>query len=657
MSQNKFLTELLTLQQDGQAAISGPINWNTKPLLEVRTGLHSDVDRLSNSMFDNSESVGSWHFFVGSPGNGKSAGAGMLVRRLLEGGHAVFETENKIPIDELDQSRVPYCLEVRRHNEKFPYLFIAQDASVLPNPFDTNADPARALLQLLIESARRGVSLVVCTNRGVIERAFAQANSDAESRNAVWFNALRVAVGAITEGVVDFSKTARKPVFPSVRVTATSLDRRSLILNSDTFDRLIDNALAPEKWSACEGCSAKSLCPFSSNKDWLLDNKLRNHTLRVIRHAELIEGQIIVLREALALISLILAGCPHDYNTPSPCDWVREKVEKGDIFSLASRRIYMLMFSAYSPMGLADDPRDLRVQKNDIESIYTSVTSDRTRFAVDAAINKKNWPSTDVGAPRLLGQGGIFSELDVFAGVHGAAFSDRWSESWNAIEQEPVWASGIERALVECWVDLQRAAAGSKQQSPSIYKSLSRWITAYSMRIGSLVEGVTTFGEDLDALVEILQIEGQPSAAQEMLLTGIEATLESSLTEGNKGLMLTPTTTLHGRWATQALKPHFATAEPGSLTASLMFGTTNKGKTVVPLNTRAFIWLKRRAERHMDSSTFPKEYLETARDAMLRVATLSSYDTKDDVTLRIEVGLGRRIEIRRSYRGVYIEYM
>jgi hypothetical protein len=657
MSQNIFLTELLTLQQDGQAAISGPINWNKSPLLEVRTGLHSDVELLANSMLDEGTKVGNWHFFVGSPGNGKSAGAGMLVRKLIKGGQIIVEAEHKLPIEELDQSRVPYCLEVRRPREKFPYLFIAQDASVLPNPFDTDADPARALLELLIDSTKRGVSLVVCTNRGVIERAYAQANGDPDSKNAVWFNALRVAVGNAPTVTVDFSKTAKKPVFASVTVTATSLDRRSLVLNSDTLDRLIDNAVAAEKWKTCEQCPAKSLCPFSSNRDWLAERPLRANVLRVIRHAELIEGQIIVLREALALISLILSGCPHDYTTASPCDWVHSKIEKGDIFSLASRRIYMLLFSAYSPMGLADDPRDLRSQNNDIGSIckYGAGTSDKTRSAVGGVIDKKNWPSTDVGAPRLLGQAGIFSELDVLAGVPNAGFSDRWSESWKALEQDAVWASGIERALVVCWRDLQRAAAGSNQQSPSIYRWLSRWITSYSLRIGSLVEGVTTFCEDLDALVEILQIKGQPSEAQEALLTGIEATLESSLTEGNKGLMLTPTTTLHGRWASQALKPRFATAEAGTLTATLQFGSASK--SAMPLNTRAFIWLKRRAERNMDSATFPKEYLETARDAMLRVATSTSYDTKDEVILRIDVGQNRTVEIRRSHRGVYIEYV
>lgn len=73
------------------------------------------------------------------------------------------------------------------------------------------------------------------------------------------------------------------------------------------------------------------------------------------------------------------------------------------------------------------------------------------------------------------------------------------------------------------------------------------------------------------------------------------------------------------------------------------------------MSTRAFVWLKRKAEREMASATFPNEYLETARDAMLRVAVTSAYDTKDDIEIKVTRANEPSIQIKRSHGGMVID--
>ncbi|MCC7703513.1 hypothetical protein IGS59_14785 [Janthinobacterium sp. GW460P] len=655
MTQNSLLSKLLTLQQDGQRSISGPTNWLKPTVLEVQTNLHAVIDALEQAVVPNTDSSrpGRWHFFVGSPGNGKSAGAGDLVRRLDKRGDTILDLASGKTLRELSGSDVPYRLDVFAAGQKFPYLYIAQDASVLPDPYDPDADPALALEELLIDAAERGVSVVVCTNRGVIERTFSRGYLDPLKNGEGWFKAIRMAVGDPV-GTISLGPATRKRVFDSIEIGVTSLDQRSLVLASDTLEHIIVKAINAPEWAACEGCPSRSMCPFRANRDWLAQPELRGSIGRVLLHAELFDGQVIVLREALALISLLLAGCPHDYSSAHPCDWVHQKRSKGDIFALASRRLYMVLFSSYSPFGLAIDPEDRAVQTADLKSLTRSGsgTTDQTNKAMKFVVDGRHSTSTDVGVQRLLGMGRVLSSLDPFSDVLPPDFLDRWNESWIQLQSGDSWVSEIERACFSCWEDLQRAAAASLDSSPTVYRWLTRWITAYTIRAGALVEKVTTYGNDLDELASILGISGQPTRQQMLLIDKIEMTLALSLNPVSEGLVLSPSTSLHGDWPTQALKPKLKTGSGGAITAHLSFGGSNH---TIPMSTRAFVWLKRKAEREMASATFPNEYLGTARDAMLRVAVTSAYDTKDGIELRITRANEPSIQIKRAHGGMVID--
>ena len=99
---NDFLLKLLSLQQDGEYAISAPTNWiDHEPLLEIPTDIDSIIDELSNTMLTNNKKneVARWHFIVGSPGNGKSAAMGKLCKKLISNKECKVFDENNIELE------------------------------------------------------------------------------------------------------------------------------------------------------------------------------------------------------------------------------------------------------------------------------------------------------------------------------------------------------------------------------------------------------------------------------------------------------------------------------------------------------------------------------------------------------------------------------
>ncbi|WP_157128415.1 hypothetical protein [Cupriavidus sp. USMAA2-4] len=662
MANNPFLTKLLALQQDGADAISRPSNWLQKPFLEVPTRLHDKVAELAVAVRPpaSGHGAGAWHFFVGSPGNGKSACAGMLVRELIKQGDRVLDAYTNLPLEELTSSGdVPYLLAVSELDKDYPYLFIAQDASVVPHPYDPAADPASALENLLQKAERRGTSLVVCTNRGVVEKAFAHGYQDPSKNNAPWFKALRLAVGDARTETIHLGKAERKRVFDSLAVGVTVLDGESLLLGSDTFDKLIVAAVGAPDWENCNDCACKPLCPFRANRDWLADNSLRSKFIRLLTHGELLDGQTIVLREARALLSLILAGCPHDYTDGQPCNWVMQKHSEQDVFSLLGRRIYAIIFSSYAPHGIESDSIDAREQLRALKEITTqcAALSQGAKLSLMALIDSSRRNSTDVGIQRLLGSEGVFRELDPLADVLPLDFLDLWSEAWPALRAGGPWVSELEIICFSHWSDLQMALGELPNGPTNAYRWLSRWITSFTMRAGALVDGVTTFSEDLDALAGILGVSDRPTMEQLGMIKSISAILTESLRGGGEGLTLTPSATLRGEWVGSALlKPRIihgnANGATTGMSVQLAFGS---GADKVRMSTRAFVWLKRRAERAMSQGTFPDQYLETARDTVSRVAVKSNYDKQDDIEILVNRIEEQDVRMIRMYGEVYVD--
>ena len=327
---NDFLVELLALQQDGRHAISAPTNWTNEPLLEVETEVDAIVNDLEDTILVGSNGNGTarWHFFIGSPGNGKSAAMGKLCRGLISAKGCQVRDENNVVIGELAPTAIPYALNVYENDNRYATAQIVQDASVVRNPFSPDVDPAAELLHTMEHAWEKGISLVVCTNRGVLEKAHRDHHTNRDVNSKPWFKLLAAVVSAGTALHGTTGNTlvldGKKTVFRDVRVGYTHLDNRSLLIGQSTFELLIQRAISADHWAPCSiSCASKDMCPFKANRDWLVDDEARTRVLRLLKRAEVLSGQVIVFREALAIISLVLSGCPRDYDHGHPCEWVR----------------------------------------------------------------------------------------------------------------------------------------------------------------------------------------------------------------------------------------------------------------------------------------------------------------------------------------------
>ena len=340
MKTNDFLLDLIALQQDGKHAISAPTNWIQEPLLEVKTEVDEIVHELLESMLvgKGGNDTARWHFFIGSPGNGKSAAMGKLCRQLMFLKDCQVSDENNVTIDDLPSTVIPYAMNVYENANRYSTAQIVQDASVVRNPFSPDIDPASELIDTLKYAWDKGISLIVCTNRGVLEKAHRDNQTRRDTNSKPWFRILSAIVSANTSikskvgEAFDFD--GRRTVFNKVCVGYSHLDNCSLLMGRDTFSRLLSIAINPDNWESCNSCSSQAMCPFKTNCNWLANIEAKANILQILTRAEVMSGQVIVFREALAIISHILAGCPRDYGERHPCEWVHETVAKYDFFLL-----------------------------------------------------------------------------------------------------------------------------------------------------------------------------------------------------------------------------------------------------------------------------------------------------------------------------------
>ena len=652
--ENPFLTKLLTLQQDGSGAISAPSNWRSRPLLDVPTKLDEVVEQVSAKLLSSNgnNKTGIWWFLVGSPGNGKSAAVGRLVRRLRDSEIANFRLEKTssgelgTEISELPSSEIPYKVELYEEGKTFPSAWLAQDASVVRNPFADDADPAKELETLVREAADKGVSLVVCANRGVLEKACEVAGRNHDNKKKAWYRALVSASSGMSESGFQLQASAKKPVFNTVDVVVTPLDAGSLLL-TDTFERLVAKATAESLWGDCAQCSAQVVCPFKQNRDWLADTGGANRLAKSLRLAELYTGQIIVFREAVALISLILAGCPLDYEEQSPCGWVRSRVESGALFSLLARRIYMTLFTSFSPFGLEFDDADQQEQLNAItELAQPPRVSEDVVNAIQCVQNREHHVCPDVGLIRLLGRDGVLSQLDPVREEQSRALEQRWDaspEQLLAINDQRL-ISGLERSCFEIWKSLEKGLESYGEQTISAYRALRRWITSVTYRMGFFAEGNLLFERELEELDKTLDSPDDDSTHRDLHLANISDQLGVMLSISESGIEIGPFVRIHGNWVTREMEVEVTgnTSSSGGLEAKI-------GGKQLDLSAQVYARLDRKARTGLTQKTFPGEVLQVAEDIRRKAATSSRYAfSEGDVRLGIELPeVDGKIEIRR----------
>jgi len=673
---NDFLVDLLALQQDGKQAISAPTNWTTQePLLEVSTGIDVIIRQLCDTILRDggNNSVARWHFFIGSPGNGKSAAMGKLCRYLVRNRSCRIMDENNVPIEELEPTAVPYALRIYEEGNPFASAMVVQDASVVRNPFAPDVDPASELVATLEEAWEKGTSLVVCTNRGVLEKAYRERYLDREFNTKSWFKIMKEFVenGDVTiEGELegDWAFNGRKHVFTRTKVTFSFLDNHSLLLGDDVFDRLVQKATNESRWAACADCEQSSLCPFKANRDWLADEDARAKFLHVLRRAEVLSGQIIVFREALAFLSLVLAGCPRDYGNNHPCQWVREKTRVNDIFALAMRRIYMSVFASFSSYGLEVEPefRERQIEAFSLlNKLARECNHDASRY-LEHVMNGSP-PSTDVGVRRLTGPQGFLAEIDPWCECLPQEFLDEWDGnlSVTAACEHPLFTE-IEKRCTQTWSQLEELIESTpSHEAPRCYWALRRWSSNFLVHFGGLLEGRTCWGKELDEFIKVLETivkdPAQRTTGEKRRIRELDRQLEALLAagvnehSGQDAVPLSEAVTLSGRWVSDNLRPRIdASRKSGSLSIAVKF----QGGEKAALGARAFLWLSKHLRGKLDTRCFPRELLTGVIDARIRAAARGrkAYAfADDDVELMISAGGGDLFRLSRFDGDVHVE--
>lgn len=668
-NQNDFLLDLLALQQDGKYAISAPSNWTKhKPLLEVAIELDAVIENLQHTLLQvNGNDTARWHFLIGSPGNGKSAAIGKLCRGLINDEGCRLVDESGIDINSLGPSSIPYAIDVYEGNNKFASVKIVQDASVVRNPFSSEIDPAKDLLDTLQDAWKRGISLVVCTNRGIIEKAYRDNHLRTSVNRQGWFKIIKALVNATSpSGVIGteckFDRDdSRRTVFSNVKIGYDHLDNQSLLRGEGTFERLIQNAVTDEHWSQCTSCSLYLMCPFKTNRDWLANQGARGQVLQLFRRAEVLSGQVIVFREALAIISLLLAGCPKDYENVHPCTWVNSRVASNDIFSLASRRIYMSLFAPYSPRGLesVDNLRKKQLKAFRSLSNATGGCKPETRESLKHVIDDPP-PSTDVGVTRLLSENKTLTNLDPWIEDLPANFYDRWDSDYDVVPIDlPPYVTEIERSCIRVWKELEENLEQSVDYLVSeTHWALRRWSSNYLLHLGALQQGLSAWSMELDDFMNLLELMDRPKEDRNIedkrKIREIEYDLENLLntsvtSSGDKTINLSENVTLSGRWVIDKLKPRATSTESsGSVSLAIKFeGGRRSGERAV-LAAPMYLWLRRRGRGNLDERCFPQELLVGISDAQIRAASKGEYAlANDDVELLISTGKDEMFRLSR----------
>ena len=525
--------------------------------------------------------------------------------------------------------------------------WLAQDASVVDDPFASDADPATELLRLVQQASRRGVSLVVCANRGVLEKACEVAARDPSNKRTAWYRALAAASDGKHERNLKLECRHPKPIFPYVDVETTPLDTGSLLL-SQTFKKLLQKATDESLWKVCDECAAIEICPFRQNRNWLVQPEATDRLLAALRLAELHSGQIIVFREAIALISLILAGSPVDYSGQSPCVWVRDRTKANAIFALLARRVYMLLFSSYSPFGLEVNQSDCDQQLASLARLAAPPrVSEKTARIIRTlkSSDAKHHISTDVGLPRLLGKQGSFCQLDPVKEKQDKALEEKWTASPNGLlEIEHALVSQLERNCLFVWKELEDGLENYGAESVDAYRALARWITSVTNRLGFFSEGNLLFESELSELEEVIKNEGDDSLERTLHLEEISNQLTKMLSISEDGIEISPFVSIGGGWIRRKMSVEVTGDATGSggLEARV-------GRKSFDLSAQVYAWFNRKSTHGLVKETFPTELLQVAKDIRRTAATNSEYAfSKKNVHLYIRLPAeSNAIDLRR----------
>lgn len=505
MKLNDFTKRLLGYSAERDECIAGPGRWEKAPPLVVDTPLLREMQGLADEL----SSGGSrpiWYFLVGGPGNGKSEAVGAFVRRANENA----AKESRPPVVDLqngkDGGSIPYWFVGKLASGS---LTLLQDISV---PRHAGSDPADDLLSILEMSLADGAHVVACANRGMLLRATRRARK--LSADAPLVRILETIDKGSQEGAaVQDSRSIVTFEDTEIDLRVWPLDHESVLFGEATsnpwkesvgsvVDQIIVRAAAAENWeqNGCSECRAAQLCPMLADARWLRDEARRQATLKILRNAEVLAGQRIVLREALGLVSLILVGSPADFGTLHPCEWVLGRIDPDHpdrardvlaLLELITHRIYQDLFARTSPAGVAIDRQHDQRDSWVLEKLTLLGGSGKE---VSQALKKTDASfSKQAGPQRLIGDAGILSILDPsrdtsWCNEHSVVADGQISDLRTICYTDQ---SGLEQQLGDLFQALEdEALQVAPHTGPAqIFAAIYRWASTFYLRLAGTATG------------------------------------------------------------------------------------------------------------------------------------------------------------------------
>jgi len=520
---NEFTLNLLNYSAERDDCIGRPERWGSPPPLVVNTPLHEEMSTFADEVWNGAERL-VWYFLVGGPGNGKSEAVGAFVRRLQSNASSAGHAPIFDPANGKHGGSIAYDF-----SETLPAgeMWLLQDVSV---PKESGSDPAADLLATLDLCASPGGNLLACTNRGMLLRATRHAR--ANTTYSWLFPILeKIDQHSQEDAVVGGAKWLFEVEGKEIEIRVWPLDHESVLFGQgednpwaepagSLFDQIITKAVAPENWESkgCEECVARESCPMFGDAIWLRDEGRRRSTLKILRNAEVLSGQRIVLREALGLVSMVLVGCPSDFVDTTtelhPCDWVQSRLDpinpknEQALMELVSHRIYQDLFGRSAPTGLALDRahqrRDEWVCKAFLSLGSPGEDLEHAIKRVDNSFSKQTGPL------RLVGKDGI---LDTFDPAKDSAWCSKHglSPDGNIAELQQLGCNfGLEHRLGTLLQGLENVATSLEphKDPAKVFAAIYRWASTLYLRMAGTSLGEATRFDHISDYLTLLQ---QPS--------------------------------------------------------------------------------------------------------------------------------------------------
>ena len=618
---NDFLIDLLAFQQDGALSIVGADTWKKEHPLEISTNKTERARKLAKKFIESEDPR--WHFYIGSPGNGKSHLVGLIYKSFIEAGWTC---------EELNESKTAYKYCWKRPGDKFSSVWFIQDASSVKNAFLDNSDEALDLAKELEDASRRGVSVVVCANRGILGRVM-ETSEYRESDN--WSNSIPGLLHNQSDELKDINLGDK-----IIKLTSEELDAESLTSNKAIIIKDLLNTIVNEpRWSACEDCSYTKHCPLFANKESFKNDANQNRFINLLKHSEILSGQIMVFRELLAFTSLIFAGASIDYLNEHPCDWVRDRVDSKNLISLLSKRFYYVMFSSNEPSGLE---RNTNLKKQQLTKLNKLLEFYKREGVLNSTLDSflgTSLPTTEYGINRFLGEDGSVSSLDPVRSGLDNSFLNDWSvdsnEINNSIEAINEDFTFLEKDAIKFWKEtIDFIDKGSFEDASSLAKLIERWSSSFLLRMGGFYKDKTWMKDNLDEYCKILETllpaNKRPDSEKKSLVKKVQKELDKILLDLSdmpadiKGVRISESLVVSGEGIDNHIKIKIENStNPPHLNLTCSFGSQQSSD--FNLDGLKYVWLKGVLDKKLIGRSLPHRLFESILQSRSRSVAKSNY--------------------------------